>query len=87
MQATVQLPRAFSVREENEFFPMQHIMARLNPKLTVTQVATGRHVSGGCTVLWGLVHLTGQPLTPADVETALKEAGFDFNAAKIVTPK
>jgi len=85
MQATVELPKAFSVREENEFFPVQHIMARLNPKLMVMQVATGRHVSGGCTVLWGLVHLEGQRLTKKDVEDALKEAGFDFTATKIVT--
>ena len=85
MQATVELPKAFSVREENEFFPVQHIMARLNPKLMVMQVATGRHVSGGCTVLWGLVHLEGQRLTKKDVDAALKEAGFDFSAAKIGT--
>ncbi len=78
MQATVELPKAFSVRDENEFFPMQHLMARMNPKLMVTQVATGRYVNGGHTVLWGLVYEAGQPLAKKDVETALREAGFDF---------
>jgi hypothetical protein len=77
MQAVVNLPKAFSVRDENEFFPMQHLMARLNPKLMVQQVATGRHVNGGCTILWGIVYLEGQPLTTKDVEAALTEAGFD----------
>jgi len=78
MQATVRLPKAFSVRDEHEFFPMQHLMARMNPTLMVVQVATGRHVSGGCTVLWGLVYLEGQRLTKEGVEDALKEAGFDL---------
>jgi hypothetical protein len=78
MQATVQLPKAFSVRDENEFYPIQHLMARLSPKLLVTQVATGVHISGGCTIFWGIVHLEGQPLTKKEVEMALKEAGFDF---------
>jgi hypothetical protein len=78
MQSTVELPRAFSVRDEHEFFPMQHLMARMNPKLVVTQVATGRHVSGGCTIFWGLVQEEGQPINKEDVEAALQEAGFDF---------
>jgi hypothetical protein len=71
MQATVRLPKAFSVRDEHELFPMQHLMARMNPKLMVVQVATGRHVNGGCTVLWGLVYLEGQRLTTEGVEDAL----------------
>jgi len=83
MLATVQLPKAFSVRDEHEFFPIQHLMARLNPKLQVTQVATGRHVNGGCTVFWGLVYLEGQPLSRKDVEAALKEAGFDLTTGSI----
>jgi hypothetical protein len=78
MQSTVELPKAFSVRDEHEFFPIQHLMERLNPKLVVTQVGTGMHVNGGCTVFWGLVHLEGQRLTKKDVEAALREAGFDF---------
>ncbi|MGA2035725.1 MAG: hypothetical protein ABSG68_26040 [Thermoguttaceae bacterium] len=78
MQATVQVPTAFSVRDDHEFFPIQHLMARLNPKLMVKQVATGMHVNGGCTVLWGLVYLEGQPPTNEEVRAVLAEAGFDF---------
>ena len=78
MQSNVCLPKAFSVRDEHEFFPVQHLMARLNPKLVVKQVATGVHVDGGCTVFWGIVHLDGQPPARKEVEAALKEAGFDF---------
>jgi hypothetical protein len=78
MRAEVELPKAFSVRDEHEFFPIQHLVARLNPRLLVKQVATGVHVSGGCTVLWGIIHLDGQPLAKKTVEAALREAGFDF---------
>ncbi len=78
MKTTVTLPAAFSVRDANEFLPMQHVMARMDSNITVTQVATGRHVNGGAAVLWGLVHKEGQPLAKKDVEDALREAGFDF---------
>jgi len=78
MYAEVELPKAFSVRDEHEFFPIQHLMARLNPKLTVKQVATGVHVEGGGTVHWGLVYLNGKPPDKKNVEIALREAGFDF---------
>jgi hypothetical protein len=78
MHAEVELPKAFSVREENEFFPIEHLVARLNPRLLVKQVATGVHVSGGCTVLWGIIYLKGQPLAKKAIEVALREAGFDF---------
>ena len=47
MQTSIDLPQSFSVRDENEFFPIQHLMSRLNPKLTVTRITTGRHVHGG----------------------------------------
>jgi hypothetical protein len=88
MEATIQLPQAFSVREENEFYPIQHLVARLNPKLMVTQIATGVHADGGCTVFWGLVYREGQKMTKAEVETALREAGFDFDhAGPIELPK
>ena len=53
-------------------------MARLNPHLLVKQVATGVHVYGGGTVVWGLVYLNGEPPSKTKVETALREAGFDF---------
>ena len=78
MQAKAGLPKAFSVRDEHEFLPIQHLMTRLNPKLLVKQVATGVHVDGGRTVFWGLVYLTGEPPSKKKVELALREAGFDF---------
>ena len=78
MHATVELPKAFSVRDEHEFLPIQHLMERLNPKLLVKQVATGVHVDGGGTVFWGLVYLKGDPPSKKKVEIALREAGFDF---------
>lgn len=78
MQATVEVPKAFSARGENEIAPVQHLMTRLNPHLVVKQVATAVHVDGDGTVLWGLVYLEGQPLTKKDGEAALREAGFDF---------
>ncbi len=78
MQTTVELPKAFSVRDDRELPLAQHLMARLNPKLLVRQVATGVHVNGGSTVTWGLVYLDGQPLTEQEVHAALEEAGLDF---------
>jgi hypothetical protein len=78
MHTTVTLPIAFSVRDEHEFLPIQHLMARLNPKLLVKEVATGVHVEGGSTVHWGLVYLDGEPPSKKKVEIALREAGFDF---------
>lgn len=77
MPATIDLPKAFSVRDDHEFYPIQHLVARLNPDLMVSHVATGVHVEGGCTVFWGLVHLKDEPLTEQQVKTALAEAGFD----------
>ena len=88
MEATVQLPKAFSVRDERELPLVQDLMARLNSKLLVAQVATGVHVDGGYTVNWGLVYLDGNPLTDADVAAALKEAGLDAqHNAEIQPPR
>ncbi len=78
MHAKVELPKAFSVRDEHEFLPIQHLLARMNPQLVVRQVATGVHVDGGGTVLWGLVFSKGEPPSRKKVEAALREAGFDF---------
>ena len=86
MQASVQLPKAFSVRDEHEFFPIQHLLSRLNPKLAVSQVATGKHVNGGCTVFWGLAYMEGRPPSDADVRSAMKEAGFDFSHNGSIPP-
>ena len=77
MKATIELPKAFSMRDDRELPLVQDLMARLNPKLLVTQVATGVHVDGGFTVNWGLVCMDDQPLTDEEVTAALKEAGLD----------
>ncbi len=78
MQAMVELPKAFSVRDDHEMYPIRHLIARLSPQLRVAQIATGMHVHGGCTVFWGLVYREGQTLTKKEVEAALREAGYDF---------
>ena len=78
MHSKVELPKAFSVRDEHEFLPVQHLMARLNPQFVVKQVTTGMHVDGGGTVFWGLVYLKSEPPSKKKVEMALREAGFDF---------
>jgi hypothetical protein len=78
MQVAIDLPKAFSVRDENEFHPIQHLLASLNSKLTVRHMGTGRHVDGGATVFWGLIYLDGQLPTKKEVETALKQAGYDL---------
>lgn len=83
MQGTLEVPKAFSVRHENEFAPIRHLMARLNPQLVVKQVATAVHVAGGGTVVWGLVCLKDQPLARTDIEAALREAGFDFEQSDL----
>ena len=88
MKATIELPKAFSVRDDREIPLIQDLMVRLNPKLLVAQVATGVHVDGGYTVNWGLVYMDGQPLTDADLAAALKEAGLDAqHNAEIQPPR
>jgi hypothetical protein len=88
MKATIELPKAFSVRDDREIPLIQDLMARLNLKLLVAQVATGMHVDGGYTVNWGLVYVDGQHLTDADVTAALEEAGLDVqHNAEIQSPR
>jgi hypothetical protein len=88
MKASIELPKAFSVRDDRELPLVQDLMTRLNPKLLVVQVATGVHVEGGYTVNWGLVYMDGQPPTDADVAAALKEAGLDAqHNAEIQPPR
>ena len=88
MQATVELPKAFSVLQDRELPLVQDLMARLNPKLLVVQVATGVHVNGGSTVNWGLVYLDGQPPMDNEVQAALEEAGLDVqHNAEIQPPR
>ena len=78
MRTKIELPKAFSVRDERELGPIQHLMARLNPKLLVKRIATGVHVNGGGTVFWALVYLKDELPSRKRVELALREAGFDF---------
>ena len=58
--------------------PFNTLLDRLNPKLRVRHVGSGKHVNGGPTVLWGLVCLDGEQPSEEEVETALKQAGYDF---------
>ena len=86
MQATIELPKAFSVRDERELPLIRDLLARLNPKLLVIQVATGVHVDGGYTVNWGLVYMEGQPPTDEDLLAALKDAGLDVEHNAEIQP-
>jgi hypothetical protein len=70
MSISIRIPKAFSVREENEFFAFKHLAQRLNPQLRVTQVGLGLHVNGGHTVYWGLVHLDGQRIENMEMESS-----------------
>ena len=85
MQATIQVPKAFSVRDDHEIHPIRHLMTRLNPQLRVVQVGTGVHVNGGCTVFWGIIYLDGHRPDQNSVEAALRDAGFDF-VHNVLTP-
>ena len=78
METTIQVPKAFSVRDDHEFLAFKHLMARLNPQLRVRQVGMGLHVKSGYTVFWGLVSLADQRVTRDEFDGALREAGFDF---------
>jgi len=86
MKVTIELPKAFSVRDDRVLPLIADLMARLNPKLLVTQVATGVHVDGGYTVNWGVVYVDGQPPTDANVAAALKEAGLDAQHNEEIQP-
>jgi hypothetical protein len=79
MQATIGLPKAFSVRDDRELPLIQDLVSRLNPKLLVAHIAMGVHVNGGPTVHWGLVYLDGAPLLDNEVRAALQEAGLDLH--------
>ena len=78
MDVNLNLPCAFSVHDENEFYAFQHLMARMHSQLRVTQLTTGKHINGGCTVFWGLVHVGSDNVAKEDLESALEDAGFDF---------
>ena len=78
METTIEVPKAFSVRDDNEFLAFKHLAVRLNPQLRVRQVGMGLHVNSGFTVFWGLVSLENQRITPEEFHEALEAAGFDF---------
>jgi len=86
MEMTIEVPKAFSVRDDHEVLAFKHLMARLNPQLRVGQVGMGLHVKSGYTVFWGLISLADQRVTRNEFDEALREAGFDFahNAAQVV---
>ena len=86
MQTTIELPKAFSVRDDRELPLVQDLMTRLNPKLVVTQVATGVHVDGGFTVNWGLVYMDDHPPTDEELQAALKDAGLDIEHNAEIQP-
>jgi len=86
MKVTIELPKAFSVRDDRELPLIQNLMAQLNPKLLVIQVATGVHVDGGYTVNWGLIYMDGQPPTDEDLHAALKDAGLDIEHNAEIQP-
>ena len=79
MQVEVTVPCAFSVRDDHEFYPIEHLVAKLNPGLHVARVATGVHVHGGSTVFWGIVYDKSESLSQDEIEATLKEAGLDFS--------
>ena len=87
MLTKIQLPKAFSVRDEHEFYPMQHLMARLNPELMVKQVATGMHVEGGNTVFWGVVYAGEQPPNTPQESEALRDAGCELDHHEVTRVK
>ncbi len=86
MKAVIEVPKAFLLGDDREFPLIQKLVARLNPKLLVVQVATGLHVNGDYTANWGLIYLDGQPLTDQDVHAALEEAGLDFKHNAEIQP-
>jgi len=74
---TVNLPKAFSVRDDHEFTAHAHLVARMHPSLKVKPVAQGIHVNGGPTVFWGIVYHAEEIPNDDAVNEALVEAGFD----------
>ena len=86
MEAQISLPKAFSVRDDNEFQAHNDLMKRLNNDLKVAAVTTGRHKNGGNTVHWGIVFIESKHPTEAEILSALDEAGYDLksNDGKLV---
>ena len=85
MQAKIKLPKAFSVRDGHEFLPIQHLMNRLNPKLSVKEVATGVHVDGGGTVHWQSPASAGRGAAFRGVSSSDSSSGSFRSFANIIT--
>jgi hypothetical protein len=86
MKTSIELPKAFSIRDDRELPLIRDLVQRLNPKLVVKLIATGMHVNGGSTVHWGVVYLDGQPLVEAEVRQALEDSGLDFQHNAEIQP-
>ena len=86
MQITIELPKAFSVRDVRELTFVQDLMTRLNSQVLVAQVATGIHIDGGPTAVWALVYMDGQPPKEAEIFNALREAGLDMQHNAEIPP-
>lgn len=77
MQITLELPLAFSVRDDHEISIIQDLVQRIDARLVVILAATGMHKSGGATVNWGVIHLAGPVPGESLIQAALQKAGFD----------
>lgn len=77
-QVALTLPAAFSVRDYHEFQAHRDALQQMNPGFCVDEVATGRHVNGGPTVFWGIIHLKDDTPDEPTTREALHSAGFDF---------
>lgn len=78
MDVRLNLPVAFSVRDQHEFQSHRDVLTRLNPDLIVREIATGIHINGGPTVYWGIVYVKGQEIADGEITSALKLAGYNF---------
>lgn len=83
MEMTVQIPKAFSVRDFNEFRAHQDLLTRMNPALRVMSIATGRHKNSGTTIFWGVVYKDGEKMDEETAKKVLVEAGLDLNGSSI----
>ena len=79
MHTKVELPKAFSVRDEHEFLPDSALDGAAESRSSWSSkwrracMWTAAEPS-----FWGLVYLNGEPPSKKKVENALREAGFDF---------
>jgi hypothetical protein len=86
MRVSIELPKAFAVSDDRELPRIQNLLAQLNPKLVVAQVATGKHVDGGATANWAMIYLEDEPLVDTEVNAALQAAGLDIEHNAEIQP-